>query len=201
MGKWSKTCRMGETWDINIHTTFPKVWLFLFHQILTLWHFTSHEKWMGCPINFFNTGKSSKICPMGRTWNIDNHTFPRVWLILFHRISTLWYSTSHEKCMDFSINFFSMGKCSKIHHIGRTWYIDTHIFSQIMGNSVPANSHRMVISHYMGGTWVFSQVSRSMGEFGKTHLWCGNNLEHWYPYFLKILVISLLASSRLTGLS
>ena len=46
-------------------------------------------------------GKCSKAHPMGENWNIGTHTFSQSMAILFREISTLWYSTSHEKCLGF----------------------------------------------------------------------------------------------------
>ena len=46
-------------------------------------------------------GKCSKAHPMGENWNIDTHTFSLSMTILSREISTLWYCTSHEKCLGF----------------------------------------------------------------------------------------------------
>ena len=35
--------------------------------------------------------KCNKTHPMGETWHMDTHTYPKVWLILYHQISPLFY--------------------------------------------------------------------------------------------------------------
>lgn len=93
-----------KAWDNGAHT-FSKVYLVLFHQISILWYALLPGKCIILSINFSQHVKCSKAQPMGENWNIDTHTFSRSVAILFHKISTLWYSKSRDKCSSFPMNF------------------------------------------------------------------------------------------------
>ena len=63
----------------------------------------------------------------------------------------------------------SMGKCSKIHWIGRVWEIGTH-FPPKYGTFLPSDSHPMVLLYHTGNAWLFPSISNSTGKYSKTHL-------------------------------
>ena len=54
--------------------------------------------------------RCSKTQPVRETLDKDTHVFPKVWLLFFEHIPTLWYSISRQKCMSFLINFNNMDK-------------------------------------------------------------------------------------------
>ena len=72
-----------------------------FHDMGNAWAFPSIS---------YSTEKCSKTHRMGKTWEIGNHTFPIVWVLFFHLIPILWYTSSYGKCMGFPINFPWYGK-------------------------------------------------------------------------------------------
>ena len=49
--------------------------------------------------------KCSKTRPMRKTWDIDSHTSPKLWVLLFHQISMLWYTTSYGSYMGVPTSF------------------------------------------------------------------------------------------------
>ena len=119
-------------------------------------------------------GKCSKAHPMGENWNIDTHTFSQSMAILFREISTLWYSTSHEKCLGF-IN-------------GKTQQNPS--FNKNLGYRYPYFScstkfTSYVILHSMDDTCVFTWISCSIVKFSETPLSYGKYLVYWYPSFYQ----------------
>ena len=69
-------------------------------------------------------GKCNKIHDMGKVWEIDTHTFPMVLVVFPHTIPILWYTSSHEKCMFFLINFIHITeKYSQTYRMGKVFKI------------------------------------------------------------------------------
>ena len=104
MGKCSKTHPAERVWDIGTNT-FRKVRAVLFHQISILWYVLSYEKCLAFSVNFSQHVKMQHSPSHGENWNIDAHTFSESMAIPFLEISTLWYSTLHEKCLGFLTSF------------------------------------------------------------------------------------------------
>ena len=115
-----------------------------------------------------STGKCNKTHRMGRTWEIGTQTFPMVWVLFYHLISILWYTSSYEKCMSFSVNFPYTGKCNKSHRMRRTWEIGTRTFpivQVLFSHSIPI----LWYLHYVGNAWVFPSICHSSKNSNKTH--------------------------------
>ena len=97
--------RMGRNREIGTRT-FPIVCVCFFpiqfpsygilHYMGNAWCFVSISH---------SIGRSSKIHPVVKIWDKDTHIFPKAWLLFFHHIPTLWYSTARQKCMGFPVNF------------------------------------------------------------------------------------------------
>ena len=64
--------------------------------------------------------KCSKTRLMRKTWDIDSHTSPKLWVLLFHQISMLWYTTSwivHGCSHEFPVVWVNLAK--RVHHTER----------------------------------------------------------------------------------
>ena len=99
--------------------------------------------------------KCNKTSLTIETWDVDTHTILKVWLILYHQISTLRYSASHEKCEDFPINLSQRGKIQQNQSYRRDLRCRYSYFSQSMAASLSSNSHPMVF--YI--TWEMHEFS------------------------------------------
>ena len=78
---------------------------------------------------------------MGKVWEIDNHTFPIIWVLFSHPIFILWYISAYGKCMGFPINFPQYEKMQQNPWYGESlgnWY---SYFSDSMGDFFPLDSH------------------------------------------------------------
>ena len=62
-------------------------------------------------------GKCNKTHGMRKALEIDNHTFPIVWVLFSHPIPILWYTSAYEKCMCFPIKFPQYAKMQQ-----NPWY-------------------------------------------------------------------------------
>ena len=91
-GKCNKTHRMRRTWEIGTHT-FPIVWVLFSHFVAShgILHHTRNV-WVSPSISH-STEKYNKTHRMRRTQEIGTHTFPIVWVLSFHQISSLWYTS------------------------------------------------------------------------------------------------------------
>ena len=81
---------------------------------------------------------------MGKVWEIDNDTFPIVWVLFSRPIPILWYTSAYGKCMVFPINF---PQYRKMQH--NPWYGESlgnrySHFSHSMVAFFPSDSHPMV---------------------------------------------------------
>ena len=120
------------------------------------------------PSTCHSTGKCNKTHPMGKTWEIGNHTFPIAWVLFSHPIPILSYTSSYGKCMGFPTISQSTGKCNKIHHMGRIWEIGTQIFSIVwvlFSLLIPI----LWYTYYMGNAWVLPTISHSTKKSNKTY--------------------------------
>ena len=76
--------------------------------------------------------------------------------------------SSNRTCMNFPIISHSTGKCSKTHHMRRTWKIGTHFFP-IVCAFFPLDSHPMVYFIIWEMHGFPPSVSHSIGKGNKTH--------------------------------
>ena len=102
--KCSKNPRIGRVWEISNHT-FPQVWMLLFHQIHILWYYLIIPEIHGICHQFpiGSMGKCMRKCsknhPIREKQDIDTNTSPTLWVLLFHQISILWYTTLYGSDM------------------------------------------------------------------------------------------------------
>ena len=61
---------------------------------------------------------------MWRTWEIDTHTFLRVWMLFSNQIHILWYTLWYE-----------------IFRMGIAWEIGTHFLPRSVGTFLPSDSY------------------------------------------------------------
>ena len=93
------------------------------------------------PLILHSTRKCKKTHGMGKVWEIDNHTFPIIWVLFSHPISILWYTSAYGKCMGFPINPPQYKKMQENPWYGESlgnWY---SYFSDSMGAFFPLDSH------------------------------------------------------------
>ena len=96
------------------------------------------------PLILHSTRKCKKTHGMGKVWEIDNHTFPIIWVLFSHLILILWYTSAYRKCMVFPINFSFYGKMQQSPSYGvnlGNWY---PYFSRSMSAFSPYDSHPTV---------------------------------------------------------
>ena len=66
---------------------------------------SSYGKCMGFPMNFPQYAKMQQNPWYGEIWEINNHTFPIVWVLFSHPIPILCYTSSIWELYGFPINF------------------------------------------------------------------------------------------------
>ena len=122
---------------------------------------------------------------MGKVWEIDNHTFPIIWVLFSHLILILWYTSAYRKCMVFPINFSFYGKMQQSPSYGvnlGNWY---PYFSRSMDAFSPYDSHPTVyyiIWKIHGFPHQFPIVQENAT---KLNVW--ENLGNWCSYFSNIM--------------
>ena len=131
---------------------------------------------------------------MGENWNIDTHTFSRSVAILFHKISTLWYSKSRDKCSSFPMNFSLNGNMQQNPSYNKNLSIPILLPSYFSFGSIEFPSYDIL--HSMDGTCVFTRISRSMVKFSERPYQMVRTWNIDTHTFLKIWVISPPSSSR-----
>lgn len=98
--------------------------------------------------------KMQQIYPLGRTWETDTHTSPKVWVVLINQILILWLASSQGKCIG--------------HLTGRTRDIGIHTFSRVwvlLFHQIPFHG----TLHPMKNAWGSPSIFHSMpGEPGTT---------------------------------
>ena len=95
---------------------------------------------MGFPINF----PQYTTHGMGKVWEIHNHTFPIAWVLFYHPIPILCYTSTYAKCMGFSINFPHYRKMQQNPWYGESLGNRYSYFSHSMGAFFPLDYHSMI---------------------------------------------------------
>ena len=130
-------------WSSSIK--FPSCGVFYCTEIAWLFQSVSHSM-----------GNCCKAHPMGENWKIDTHAFSQRLAIPSHKISNLWYSTSHEKS-------FSQEFLIKWENIARSVLWQEHEISMFIllpsySSFCPIKFPSCGILHSMGGTCVFTRI-------------------------------------------
>ena len=89
-------------------------------------------------------GKCNKTHGMGKVWEIHNHTFSIAWVLFYHPIPILCYTSTYGKCMGFPINFPHYGKMQQNPWYGESLGNRYLYFSHSMGAFFPLDSHSMI---------------------------------------------------------
>ena len=87
------------------------------------------------PFTSHSIGQCSEIHWIGTAWKIGIHTFPKVWVLFFRQIPTLWYTLPHEKSMDFPISFWKHGKIQQNPPCDLSGCFSTVLFFLLVPNS------------------------------------------------------------------
>ena len=99
-GKIQQNASYEESRKIGTHI-FSKVWVLPWYPMVQFipreMHGYSYE-------NLIAREHAAKPILWGELAIIDSHTFPKVWVVLSHQISILWYTLSHGNGMSFTIN-------------------------------------------------------------------------------------------------
>ena len=118
---------------------------------------------------------------MGKVWETDTHTFPIVWVLFCNQTPSVWYTSSHKKCIAPS---HSTEKCNKT--------LCTHNFP-IVWVIFPIRFTSYDILH-MGNAWVSPSFFHNTGNCNKTHC-MGQTWEsgvHTFPILWALFSIRFL---------
>ena len=127
--------------------------------------------------------KCNKTYRMGRTWQICTHTISIVWATFSREIPILWYTPSYQKCMEFPVNFPEHAKRNPKSSIGGKLGKLIPILFTSCGCFFPIRFPCYGILHHMGNAWVFSSISKSIGNDSKIH-WIGKVWKIGFHTFL-----------------
>ena len=158
-----------------------RAFLFLFNFLIVMENIT-------CISNSFR--KCTKIHSLGKSWNIDTLTFPKVqWLSGFHQILIQWGMKLHRmrNTWDLPRNSFSLEKRSKSHLMGMVRELKIPYFPcRILRRLFLALSWRRPISYRNGANqWTgFYIISASVVKGLKGYRCTGNENTHAHFFSL-----------------
>ena len=132
----------------------------ILHHVGNAWVFSSISH---------STGKCNNTHCMGKTQKIGNHAFPIAWVLFYHPIPILWYTSSYGKIYGFSYEFLIVQENSTKPILWGGPAKLVLILLPQYGCFFPIQFTSCGMLHYMGNAWVFPSISYSTKKFNKTH--------------------------------